>query len=57
MTLMKLIIFIFNILIIIKNISYAVYERKVNNNKFGSISVLFLGLICFVITNITLLLI
>lgn len=57
MTLMKLIIFIFNILILIKNISYAFYEKKFNNNKFGSISVIFLSFICFIITNITLLLI
>lgn len=51
---MKLLVCIFSIWILLKNISYSIYEYKINNNKSGAISVLLFNIICFVFANIIL---
>jgi hypothetical protein len=49
---MRVIILIISIFILIKEISYAVYEYKANYNKAGAISVVALSLIAVILPNI-----
>ncbi len=49
---MKILVCILSIWILIKNLSYAVYEYKVNNNVSGSLSIAIFNVVCFVFANI-----
>ncbi len=51
---MKILVCILSIWILIKNISYAVYEYKVNNNISGSLTVAIINVFCFIFANVTL---
>ncbi len=51
---MKLIVCILSIWILIKNISYAIYEYKVNNNVGGSLTVAIFNIICTIFVNVVL---
>lgn len=53
---MEILVCIFSIWVLIKNLSYAVYEYKVNNNTAGSIMVVLLNIICFILINTMLIL-
>lgn len=54
--LLKLLVFIFSIIVFFKNISYSIYEYKTNNNTIGAIcigcfsfiTVVFLSIVLFI---------
>lgn len=54
--LLKLLVFIFSIIVFLKNISYSIYEYKTNNNTIGAIcigcfsfiTVVFLSIVLFI---------
>ena len=48
---LKLLVCIFSIVVLVKNISYAKYEFKINNNKLGSLSVAVISIFSFFILN------
>lgn len=49
---MKILVCILSIWIFIKNISYAIYEYKINKNISGSISVIVFNILCLIFSNI-----
>lgn len=49
---MKILICILSIWIFLKNISFAIYEYKENQNLSGSITVVILNIICIISCNI-----
>lgn len=51
---MKFLVSILSIWIFIRNISYGIYEYKVNKNVVGSLVVIGFNLFCLIFTNITL---
>lgn len=53
---MKVIVSIISIWVLLKNISYAIYEYKTNKNVVGAITVAALNIICFIFLNVVLLL-
>ena len=56
MIFMKWLVCILSIWVFIKNMSFAIYEYKVNENVIGSITVIIFNLFCIIFTNLTLLL-
>lgn len=52
--LLKLLVCIFSIVVFIKNISYAIYENKNNNNTIGAICVGGFSFIAVTVLNIVL---
>lgn len=53
---MEIIVSIISIWVLIKNISYAIYEYKENKNIIGSATVAVLNVICFVFINVMMIL-
>ena len=53
---MGIIVSIISVWVLIKNISYAIYEYKINKNIVGSATVAILNVICFIFINLMLLL-
>lgn len=51
---MKWLVCILSIWVFIKNMSFAIYEYKVNENVIGSITVIVFNLFCIIFTNLTL---
>lgn len=51
-----LLFILFTIYIFIKALAYAIYEIKVEKNKFGGISIIFVSLSVCILSNIVLLL-
>lgn len=51
---MKILVCILSIWILVKNISYAIYEYRVNNNVSGSLTVAIINVVCFVFANVVL---
>ena len=51
---MKILVCLLSIWIFIKNLSYGIYEYKINKNKIGSTSIIIFNIICFIFANITL---
>lgn len=54
MMFMKWLVCILSIWVFIKNMSFAIYEYKVNENVIGSITVIVFNLFCIIFTNLTL---
>ncbi len=51
---MKILVCVLSIWIFIKNISYAIYEYKENNNISGSVAVAVFNVICVIFANVVL---
>lgn len=51
---MKILVFLLSIWIFIKNLSYGIYEYKVNNNVVGSSAVIVFNVVCLVFANVVL---
>ncbi len=51
---LKLIICIFSILVLVKNISYSMYEYKTNKNITGAISVTLFSFVAVIVLNVVL---
>ena len=49
---MRIVIFIISLLILIKNISYGIYEIKSNENKFGGIFVIVFAVFSSTLPNL-----
>lgn len=54
---LKILVSLFSILVLIKNISYSMYEYKVNQNVVGAITVSAVSIISIGILNVVLFLI
>lgn len=48
---MKFIVFLLSIFVLIKNLSYANYEYKINKNISGCICIIFLNIVTFLFIN------
>ena len=51
---LKLLVSFFSIIILIKNLSYAMYEHRINKNAIGSASICVTSLLGVVILNVVL---
>ena len=54
---LKILVSLFSILVLTKNISYSIYEYKVNQNIVAAVSVSAISIITIIILNIVLFLI
>lgn len=48
---LKVLVSLFSIIALLKNISYSIYEYKNNKNYIGCVSIIALSLLSFVIIN------
>ena len=51
---MKILVCILSIWIFVKNLSYGIYEYKVNKNVIGSLAVIVFNVVCLIFGNVVL---